>query len=229
MFDLSRLGAWRDLPFFNETLPQIELALEQDAHPFLPPATQIFSALEATQPDDVRVVIFGQDPYPQSGKGNGLAFSISPDFPPRSRRDSLDNIATELYQDLGIKRTCTDLSDWAQQGVLLFNCLALTVPQGKAAGHRKLPWKILTQQVVARLAQSPRAYLLWGKDAHMAGRSVDTKNNLIIKSSHPSPLGATKVGTDFEAFRGARPFSRTNAWLRTQGHGSINWGDPEAK
>ncbi|MEP1766503.1 MAG: uracil-DNA glycosylase [Sulfitobacter sp.] len=227
MFDLSRLGAWRALPFFDDTLPQIETSLAQSGTPFLPPAAQVFAALEATQPDDVRVVIFGQDPYPQAGKGNGLAFSIPQDFPPRSRRDSLDNIAAELQNDLGVARTKTDLSDWAQQGVLLFNCLALTVPEGTPAGHRKLPWKLLTQQVIARLATAPRAYLLWGGDAHRAGSDVDAGSNLIIKSSHPSPLGVSKVGADFEAFRGARPFSRTNAWLRMQGHASINWGDPE--
>lgn len=227
MFDLSRLGAWRDLPFFDETLPQIADLLAREHNTVLPPANQVFAALEAIQPDDVRVVIFGQDPYPQTDKGHGLAFSIPRDFPARTRRDSLDNITTELNSDLGLERHNTDLSDWAQQGVLLFNCLALTVPEGKPAGHRKLPWKKLTQQIIARLAPAPRAYLLWGKDAHQAGRDVDTSTNLVIKSSHPSPLGVSKSGVDFEAFRRSKPFSRTNVWLRSMGHASINWGDPE--
>lgn len=228
MFDLSRLGPWADLSFFDETFPQIAATLAQDKQTVLPPSDQVFAALEAVQPDNVRVVILGQDPYPQAGKGHGLAFSIPQGFPPRSRTDSLDNIATELHADLNITRLNTDLSDWADQGVLLFNCLALTVPEGKPAGHRKLPWKTLTQQVLDRLAQTPRAYLLWGKDAHKAGWNVDTTTNLIIKSSHPSPLGVSKTGADFEAFRGSKPFSRTNVWLRNQGHASINWGDPEA-
>ena len=227
MFDLDRLGAWRDLPFFDETLPQITETLAMDQNTVLPPARQVFAALEAVRPDDVRVVIFGQDPYPQRGKAHGLAFSIPREFPARTRRDSLDNIATELQDDLGIERNSTDLSDWARQGVLLFNCLALTVPEGKPAGHRKLPWKKLTQQIITRLAPAPRAYLLWGKDAHQAGRDVNTDTNLVIKSSHPSPLGVSKVGADFEAFKRSKPFSRTNVWLRSMGHASINWGDPE--
>jgi len=227
MFNLNRLGAWRDLPFFDQTLPQIEAALAHDPQTALPPAHQVFAALEAIHPDDVRVVIFGQDPYPQTGKSHGLAFSIPDDFPARKRADSLDNITSELHHDLGIIRRSTDLSDWAAQGVLLFNCLALTVPEGKPAGHRKLPWKILTQQVITRLAPVPRVYLLWGKDAHKAGRDIDATSNLVIKSSHPSPLGATKTGVGFEAFKGSKPFSRTNVWLRKMGHRCINWEDPE--
>ena len=54
--DLSRLGAWRDLNFFADTLPQIEAALADDPRVFLPPASQVFAALEHTQPDDVQVV-----------------------------------------------------------------------------------------------------------------------------------------------------------------------------
>lgn len=227
MFDLSRLGAWRSLPFFEDTLPKIEAALAVEAHAVMPPAPLVFRALEQLQPDDVRVVIFGQDPYPQPGKADGLAFSIPSSFPPRTRRDSLDNILAELHADLGVARTCTDLSDWAAQGVLLFNCLALSVPQGAAGGHRKLPWKTLTAQILDRLSDQPRAYLLWGGDAHKAGAGVDGAQNLIIKSSHPSPLGVSKSGKDFVAFKGARPFSRTNAWLRSTGHPAINWGDPE--
>ena len=228
MFDLDRLGAWRDLSFFDTTLPRITDALSQETQTVLPPMLHVFAALEAVQPEDVRVVIFGQDPYPQAGKAHGLAFSIPQTFPPRGRRDSLDNITTELHDDLGISRKSTDLSDWASQGVLLFNCLALTVPEGKPAGHRKLPWKDLTQQIVARLENTPRAYLLWGKDAHKAGRDVDVARNLVIKSSHPSPLGVHTTGKDFVAFRGSKPFSQTNVWLRSQGHRSINWDELEA-
>jgi uracil-DNA glycosylase len=61
MFDLSALGAWRDLPFFDDTLPAIESALAQDERVILPPRHQVFAALQQTQPDDVRVVILGQD------------------------------------------------------------------------------------------------------------------------------------------------------------------------
>ena len=228
-FDLSRLGEWAKLPFFRDTLPDIEAALATDKRPVYPPLQLVFAALERTQPDDVRVVILGQDPYPQEGKANGLAFSIANDFPPRRHRDSLDNIFQELSDDLGVHRQVTNLEDWADQGVLLLNCLALTVPEGKAGGHRSLGWKALTSQVLDRLRTAPRAYILWGGDAHKAAADVDAHTNFVIRSSHPSPMGVHKTGTNYEAFRNARPFSRTNAWLQAQGWDAINWGTPEDK
>lgn len=225
MFDLTRLDAWRDLPFFADNLPLIQERLGAETRTILPPASLVFNALKRVQPDDVRVVILGQDPYHTVGKAHGLAFSITADF--GGRLDSLGNIFKELEADLGIGRTNTQLDDWADQGVLLLNTI-LTVPEGLPKGHAKLGWQTLTKQVLNHLAHKPRAYLLWGGPAHNAAQIVDGQANFKLQSSHPSPLGVTKSGASFEAFRGSKPFSRTNAWLRTQGHPSINWGDPEA-
>lgn len=219
MFDLSRLGAWRALPFFDDTLPQIEAALAAEARPVLPPAPTVFNALERVQPDAVRVVILGQDPYHTPGKAHGLAFSITADF--GGRLDSLGNIFKELQSDLEVSRTRTQLDDWADQGVLLLNTI-LTVPQGTPKGHARLGWQVLTAQVLAHLADAPRAYLLWGGPAQKAAQDVDANFNLKLQTAHPSPLSAHR------GFFGSRPFSRTNVWLRKTGQRSINWGDPEA-
>jgi uracil-DNA glycosylase len=219
MFDLSRLGAWRDLPFFDETLPAIEAMLAAETRTVLPPAPVVFAALERVQPDDVRVVILGQDPYHTPQKAHGLAFSITADF--GGRLDSLGNIFKELQADIDVIRTRTQLDDWADQGVLLLNTV-LTVPQGTPKGHARLGWQILTAQVLNRLADQPRAYLLWGGPAHRVAQTVDPQHNFKLETAHPSPLSAHR------GFFGTQPFSRTNAWLRKQGHASINWGDPEA-
>ena len=218
MFDLGRLGDWRTLPFFDETLPQIEAALRAETRTVLPPVPQVFNALERVQPDDVRVVILGQDPYHTVRKAHGLAFSITADF--GGQLDSLGNIFKELQSDLQVSRTRTQLDDWADQGVLLLNTI-LTVPQGTPKGHAKLGWQTLTTQVLARLADQPRAYLLWGGPAHKAAQAVAAQGNLKLETAHPSPLSAQR------GFFGSKPFSQTNAWLRKAGHPSINWGKPE--
>jgi uracil-DNA glycosylase len=225
MFDLGRLGAWGALPFFAHTLPQIEAALAAETRRILPPAPLVFHALERVQPDNVRVVILGQDPYHTAGKAHGLAFSITDEF--GGRLDSLGNIFKELNVDLGIARHHTQLDDWADQGVLLLNTI-LTVPEGQPKGHAKLGWQQLTAQVLQHLADRPRTYLLWGGPAHKAAQAVDGRANFKLQSSHPSPLGWKKSGATFEAFAGSRPFSRTNAWLRSTGQTSINWGTREA-
>ena len=225
MFDLGRLGAWRALPFFENNLPQIEDKLARETRTFFPPSHQVFAALERVQPEDVRVVILGQDPYPTFGHAHGFAFSADAQTAPLPR--SLANIYREMHDDLGATPPNADLRFWADQGVLLLNTI-LTVPEGAAKGHAKLGWQHLTDQILEQLSDTPRCYLLWGKDAHKAAAGVDAEANFKLHSSHPSPLGVTKSGATFEAFRGSRPFSRSNAWLRSRDLGSINWSDPEA-
>ena len=216
--DTSRLGAWADLPFFTQTLPGIEQELLRSDGTVLPPAARVFHALERTQPERTRVVILGQDPYHTPGKADGLAFSIPQEF--GGKLDSLGNIFRELHDDLQASRTRSDLSDWADQGVLLLNT-SLTVPAGKAAGHKHLGWRVLVDQVLDRLADRPRAYMLWGKPAQMIGRRIDPARNLKIETAHPSPLSA------YRGFFGSRPFSTVNQWLMDRGETPINWaGEP---
>lgn len=216
MFELSRLGAWGDLAFFTQTLPQIEAALRAETRPVLPPYERTFAALEACAPDEVRVILLGQDPYHTPGKADGLAFSIPEGF--GGRLDSLGNIFKELQDDLNVIRTRTDLSDWAAQGVLLLNT-ALSVPQGAAKGHARLGWDRLVHQVLDRLNDRPRAALLWGGPAQGFARHLDHPGHLILSAPHPSPLSA------YRGFFGARPFSTVNQWLKQQGHAEINWGE----
>lgn len=210
---------WADLPFFASDWPRIRAALAAERRPILPPAPQIFAALAATPPAAVRVVILGQDPYPTPGHAHGLAFSVSPYVQPLPR--SLGNIFAEMQDDIGKRPKNGDLRPLARQGVLLLNTV-LTVPAGQADGHKRLGWQVLTDQILARLADRPRAYLLWGAKAQKAAAGVDPARNLKIETAHPSPLSARR------GFFGSRPFSRVNAWLQARGEKAINWTGAEA-
>ncbi|WP_299499076.1 uracil-DNA glycosylase [uncultured Roseobacter sp.] len=214
---LTHLGAWADLPFFITDWPRIEAALHAEQRQILPPAPLIFRALEQVQPDATRVVILGQDPYPTPGHAHGFAFSAEADVRPLPR--SLGNIFKEMQGDIGGCPLNADLSFWADQGVLLLNTV-LTVPAGEAKGHDKLGWQILTRQILDRLADQPRAYLLWGAGAHKIAKGVDASTNLKIETAHPSPLSARR------GFFGSRPFSRVNGWLQARGAQAINWANP---
>ena len=214
---LTALGAWAELPFFAEDWPRIAEQLAADTRVVLPPAPQIFAALEHLQPAAVEVVILGQDPYPTPGHAHGYAFSAEPDVRPIPR--SLVNIFNELDADLGASPQDPDLRFWADQGVLLLNSV-LTVPAGCAHGHARLGWQRLTAQVLNRLSDRPRAYLLWGAHAQKAAAEVDPARNLKIETPHPSPLSARR------GFFGSRPFSRVNDWLQGQGKPGIHWTKP---
>ncbi|EAQ01507.1 uracil-DNA glycosylase [Pseudooceanicola batsensis HTCC2597] len=205
-------SAWSDLAFFREDYPRIAAATA--GTDILPPAAQRFAALDLTPPDATRVVILGQDPYPTPGHANGLAFSVAPDVRPLPR--SLSNIFQELEDDLGDRPATGDLSSWARQGVLLLNT-ALSVPAGRAGGHAKLGWSGLTRQVLGRLGDRPRAFLLWGGHAQGFRDHIRGGDHLILASPHPSPLSARR------GFFGSRPFSSVNNWLKQRGEPPIDW------
>lgn len=214
---MNALGAWAQLPFFQTDWPVLEAKLAADPREILPPAHQIFRALERVQPDAARVVILGQDPYPTPGHAHGLAFSAEASVRPLPR--SLGNIFKEMQADIGAAPANADLSFWADQGVLLLNTV-LTVPAGAAKGHDKIGWQVLTTQVLDHLSHAPRAYLLWGAHAQKAAAAIEPTTNLKIETAHPSPLSARR------GFFGSCPFSRTNAWLQARGQRAINWDKP---
>lgn len=182
-----------------------------------PPPADRYRALEMLKPDEVNVVILGQDPYHGEGEAHGLAFSV-PDgvkIPP-----SLRNIFSELASDIHVPPpVATDLTRWAEQGVLLLNT-SLTVAPGSPGSHANRGWKRVTDAIISALANSdkPRVFVLWGKHAQSKRELIqDNRTHLIIESAHPSPLSV------YRGFWGSRPFSRINSWLVEQGRTEIDW------
>jgi len=180
-----------------------------------PPANRVFYALRETSFKDTKVVILGQDPYHGVGEANGLCFSVNEGIkmPP-----SLNNIYKELYNDLGIKRTTTDLSDWAKSGVLLLNSV-LTVEKDKPASHKMIGWEEFTDSIIKKLneKEEPVVFILWGNFAKSKIKYITNSKHLIISSSHPSPFSVNY------GFFGSKPFSRTNEFLRKNGLKEIEW------
>lgn len=187
-----------------------------------PPKDKVWAALEAVEPNRVRAVIVGQDPYHGAGQANGLAFSVAPGvrLPP-----SLRNIFKELNADLGVPiPESGDLSPWAREGVLLLNT-SLTVREGEAGSHSKWGWQRVTGEIFRACTElkQPAVFLLWGAHAIGLRPEVEAPGKLCLTSSHPSPLGATKSCGEAPPFSGSRPFSRANAWLAANGAEPIDW------
>lgn len=181
-----------------------------------PPSDQIFAALDAVAPENVRCVILGQDPYPTKGNAHGFAFSV-----PMGTRipQSLVNIHKEIETDIGGGRpTHGNLESWASQGVLLLNTL-LTVERGAPLAHKGKGWERFTDAVIAHVAssQTPTVFMLWGGTAQKKAKMIDETRHLIIRTPHPSPLSA------HTGWFGSRPFSQANAFLAKHGRGEINW------
>ena len=114
-----------------------------------PEGKNIFRAFDLTPFDDVKVVILGQDPYHTAGAAMGLSFSVPSGSKPQP---SLRNIFKELQADLGKNRTNTDLTDWAEHGVLLLNAV-LTVREASPASHGGKGWEQFTDSVIHLLSE----------------------------------------------------------------------------
>jgi len=197
------LPGWTDLPFWDTHWPALRARLAAETRAIAPPAPRVFAALEAVRPDDTRVILLGQDPYPTPGHADGLAFSMRPGAP-ISR--SMSNIFKEMENDLHVRPPSGDLTHLARQGVLMLNT-ALTVPEGQTNGHARIGWAPLIDDILARLDDRPRALLLWGKAAQARAAIMRHPDHLRIETAHPSPLSARR------GFFGSRPFSRIDDWL----------------
>lgn len=201
-----------------ERLARIDAHLASLATPVYPPEDCRFAALSLTPPEAVRVVILGQDPYHGDGEAHGLAFSVRRGVPVPP---SLRNILKEARDDLGYPPVVgSDLTPWAEQGVLLLNAI-LTVEKDRAGAHRTLGWEAVTDRLIAALSanRDGLAFILWGTFARKKARLIDRSRHLVLESTHPSPL----FGSCHKGFFGSRPFSKANAWLEGLGSPPIHW------
>ena len=84
----------------NGVLEAIDEAVhvERDSGVCYPAAGHELRALQAVDPDEVKVVICGQDPYHGPGQAHGLAFSVAPGVP---HPPTLRNILKEVSEDVG--------------------------------------------------------------------------------------------------------------------------------
>ena len=145
-----------------------------------------FRALRLVAPEMVKVVIFGQDPYPTAGHADGLAFSAG-----QGRPRSLGRIFEVLAQDRpGFTPPAVwKLDAWATQGVLLLNP-ALTVEIGVTASHLKVGWQALTTQIVDALCgqATPPVFLLWGSKAQSFFARAQPADAMarVLTARHPS-------------------------------------------
>ena len=181
-----------------------------------PPADDIFNAFHYTPLGQVKVVIFGQDPYHGENQAHGLCFSVKPgvDIPP-----SLVNIYKELQDDLGCRIPSHGyLTKWAKQGVLMMNTV-LTVRAHQANSHRGIGWEAFTDAAIRVLNEQDRpiVFILWGRPAQMKKPMLTNPKHLILEAPHPSPLSS------YRGFFGSKPFSKTNEFLVSHGIEAIDW------
>jgi len=207
---------WKELlQDVNSQIDELGAKLQKRADQgerILPDKKYLFRALEL-KPEQVKVIIVGQDPYPNISDAIGLSFAV----PARKTGlpGSLLNIQKEIMTDIGSTTTADgDLTKWAGQGVMLLNRV-LTVTAGESGSHSKLGWQEITEKIVAHCANLGAVGLLWGSSARELAHLF--KEDCLVEGVHPSPLSAHR------GFLGSKPFSRVNQLLENKGKTVIIW------
>lgn len=190
-----------------------------------PQEEDIFNAFKDLTPEEVKVLIIGQDPYPDAREkeiADGLAFSSKneDDCP-----DSLSKIFQEIkseYKDRDCNFKSNSLKYWKKQGVLLLNS-ALTFKSKETQETHLNAWAPFITKVIHKILTSndnPLVVILWGEDAKNVffSKCIDINKNVrILSSSHPQARGETNT------FKGCNHFKLCNEFLQENGAEIIEW------
>lgn len=182
-----------------------------------PPGEQLFNALSLCSPSQLKVIVIGQDPYP-NGEADGLCFS-SPRITPSLR---IIFKALEM-QGFGVRKT-TRLQDWADQGVLLINTILSTEP-GKILAHKGIGWEGFTAHLMRAIAEKvtePFVIMAWGAHAREIANTYFIRRTdlLILQSCHPQYMNYSGGKGDFFIHH---MFQRTNDFLIKHQREPIYW------
>ena len=204
---------------------------EQEILPYEDSNSGIFYALKITPFDKVKVLIIGQDPYPNKEDAHGLAFSKKSGKIPAS----LKNIFAKIKEETGVNNISGNLTPWAEQGVLLLN-RALTFSKQESLAARNKFWQPVIDTIIDKLIKrgKPLVIILWGNPANDIPQFAFEKeeeykkqNVYILRSSHPSNMGNAKNSElkdgKIKAFTAANNFSKTNEILKSLSEKEINW------
>lgn len=233
----SALGSVRTLASLGAMYDRVDALFEPSlgqskAPTVFPSISEVFRAFHLVAPADARVVILGQDPYPQpnpvrfgEGIADGLCFSARGQDPPESLRRILYNLW--VSGEIHMPPRDADLESWANSNVLLLNT-ALTV-EPAATDARKRENLRRHQAVYADLMRAvlemtsrlpaPPGYLLLGAPAGTFAKSIHrSATDQVVQIAHPSRRGSWPAPGD-----DPHPFSTINRFL---GSRSIDWSLP---
>lgn len=208
---------------YHKELVEKAFEAESSGKKVFPPRDAVFHSMRLTKFEDVKVVILGQDPYfnehnKLGPEAHGLCFSVKEGIP---TPPSLRNIFKEINSTVNKgrePRTNTNLTDWAEQGVLLLNA-SLTVIAKQPNSHANLGWHELTDNIIETISLKREnvVFMLWGAFAQKKARLIDGRKHLILKTSHPSPLSAHR------GFLGSGVFVKCNDYLKSHQMDIIHW------
>ena len=153
-----------------------------------PQKKDVFRAFHLCDYDNCRLIIVGQDPYPD-GRATGLAFANSVSISPDNLSPSLEKVKDSLTRDIISWKNITfdqTLESWAEQGVLLLN-VSLTVEPHRPLSH-SLYWRPFMSSLFKNLSEkrTGMVYVMMGASACEMVRYIDNLTNHVLTCDHPA-------------------------------------------
>lgn len=202
-----------------QTLLNELVKLRNEGKRITPPLKNVFRAFEECPVNTVKVVMIGQDPYPQFGVADGIAFSCgNTNYPEASLRYMLKEINLTVPQEQKDPVQSADLKRWSNQGVLMLNC-ALTTNIGEIGKHYEL-WSDFIAFVLDYLAWNNQGivYVMLGKKAQEWDDFI-YDSNVKIHVSHPASAAYNKQSR----WESNDLFNKINESLNSTNQTSILW------
>jgi uracil-DNA glycosylase len=163
-----------------ESILETLLKQAKEGKRFTPQLKLVFKAFEECPLKDLKVVVIGQDPYPQPYTASGIAFSCDvTGKPEKSLKYIFKAIEDTVYKDGYLWDP--DLTRWSNQGILLINT-ALTTEMNKTGTHYEL-WKpFLTFLLDYLTIHNPGlVYAFLGKKAQDWAESIPDNNYKVLQ------------------------------------------------
>ena len=224
--EMLRPSGWHNLLkgfLVSEDFEKIIQTLEdlvKDNKRFTPPLKQVFRAFQECPMSDLKVVVIGQDPYPQLGVADGIAFSCGNTLKPEaSLRYIHKAIAHTVYNnEKDFKSFNSDLVNWSNQGVLLVNT-SLTTEIDKIGKHFDI-WKGFTEYLIDMLnsSEKPIVWVFLGKKAQEYSELVSDKHVKLF-ASHPASAAYQKA----QMWDCSDVFNKINSSLQELNYTPVKW------
>ena len=171
-----------------------KLEPEYKRRPICPTQSNVFKAFEVCPYDNLKVVMLGQDPFPQKGVATGILFGNKEGTRDEDLSPSLQ-IIKEAAINFEIPHNCIifdpTLESWAKQGILMINS-ALTVEMNKIGSHVML-WRPFIASLLKNLSENETGiiYVLFGKQAQTFKPYINKKLNTVLEENHPAYFART--------------------------------------
>lgn len=166
-----------------------KVSMEYMRKPVCPNQPNVFRAFELCPLKDLKVVMLGQDPYPQKGVATGILFGNRSDTDEEDLSPSL-KVVKEAAINFEVPHYCVTfdntLESWARQGILMINS-ALTVEMNRVGSHVMI-WRPFIAKLLKNLSDYNTAvvYVLFGRQAQTFKPYINSRFNHIIEVEHPA-------------------------------------------